>query len=80
MTYCEKLDELRQQVIDELLHQCPTRHDWVDLINPDDEDDMEKFVEGHIEAFEVRIYYKGEKYLVTKYFDEKYYKLLEPQS
>ena len=45
-----------------------------------DEDDMEKFVEGHIEAFEVKIYYKGEQYLVTKYFDEKYYKLLETES
>ena len=44
-----------------------------------DEDDMVDNTEGKLEPHEVKIYYKGKKYWVTKYFDEKYYKLLEAE-
>ena len=43
------------------------------------EDDMRDYCDGKIEAFEVKIYHKGKKYWVTKYFDENYYKLLETE-
>lgn len=41
-----------------------------------DEDDMVKYCDGEIEPHKVKIYHKGRKYWVTKYFDEKYYKLI----
>ena len=41
-----------------------------------DEDDMVKYTEGKIEPHQVKIYHKGRKYLVAKYFDESYFKLI----
>lgn len=42
-----------------------------------DEDDMIDYSKGTKEPYEVKIYYKGRKYLVTKDFDKRYYKLPE---
>lgn len=41
MTYCEKLEEFRQEILAELSRQLPTKHDFIDLIDPDDEDSRE---------------------------------------
>ena len=40
---------------------------------------MRDYCDGKIEACDVKIYHKGRKYWVTKYFDENYYKLLETE-
>jgi len=42
-----------------------------------DEEDMQRFCDGKIEAYKVKIYHKGEKYSVSKGFDSEYYKLIE---
>ena len=42
-----------------------------------DEDDMVDYCEGIKEPYEVKIYYKGRKYLVEEGFDKRYYKLSE---
>lgn len=46
-----------------------------------DEDDMQRYCDGEIKPYEVKIYHKGRKYLVVKdFFDEEYYKLIENES
>ena len=42
-----------------------------------DEDDMGLFYEGELEPCDVKIYHKGEEYLVNPQFDEEYYKLCQ---
>lgn len=42
-----------------------------------DEDDMIDYAEGIKQPYEVKIYYKGRKYLVEKSFDKRYYKIAE---
>ena len=42
-----------------------------------DENDMIEYVEGNKQPYDVKIYYKGKKYLVKKGFDKRYYKLAE---
>lgn len=42
-----------------------------------DESDMQKFVEGVIEAKDVKIYHKGKKYKVTQYFDTEYFEIIK---
>lgn len=42
-----------------------------------DEDDMRSYCDEEITLDEVKIYYKGRKYWVSKGYDEKYYKLFE---
>jgi len=43
-----------------------------------DEDDMERYCNGHIKPCDVKIYHKGRKYLVhPMYFDNTYFQLIE---
>ena len=42
-----------------------------------DEDYMQDWYDGNIKPCEVKIYYKGKKYWVTKFYNPEYYKLID---
>lgn len=41
MTYCERLEQLRQEILAEFVRQLPTKHDSISLLDQDDLDSRE---------------------------------------